>query len=156
MGLSKDLTLKGNDYSNASSAFWYANVIAAGINIFLVQRLPTSRWLGIRLIGWSVSTACTAATQNSGGLLATRISSGGFEAVVPPAMMLLTAQYYTKAEQASRFSTWYTAVGFGQIIGGFISWAFQHVSIQPTLAGWRIMSVCPFPISLHPNYTSGI
>ncbi|KAI9696882.1 MAG: hypothetical protein M1820_007957 [Bogoriella megaspora] len=139
MGLSKDLKLKGNDYSNASSAFWFANLAAAIINIYLVQRLPTSKWLGTCLLGWSISTACTAATQNYGGLLATRIISGAFEAVVPPAAMLLTAQYYTKSEQAARFSTWYIGVAIGQILGGLISWAFQHVGIHASLAGWRIM-----------------
>ena len=148
MGLSNDLNLQGNDYTNASSAFWFANLAAAVINIYLVQRLPTGKWLGVCLIGWSISTACTAATHNYGGLLATRIVSGAFEAVIPPAVMLLTAQYYTKAEQASRFSIWYMGIGFGQILGGLISWAFQNVSAHTALGGWRIMFVRPFPIVL--------
>ena len=144
MGLSQDLKLRGNDYSNASSAFFFSNLGAAVINIYLVQRLPTSKWLGVCLVGWSISTACTAAVQNYRGLLATRIVSGAFEAVVPPSVMLLTAQYYTKVEQASRFSFYYVGVGIGQIIGGLISWAFQNVSIHATLASWRILFVYPF------------
>ncbi|KAI9659347.1 MAG: hypothetical protein M1821_001605 [Bathelium mastoideum] len=139
MGLSEDLGLRGNDYSNASSAFWFANLAAAVINIHLIQRLPTSKWLGVCLIGWSISTTCTAAVRTYGGLLATRIVSGAFEAVIPPSVMLLTAQYYTKAEQASRFAIWYMGIGFGQILGGLISWAFQNVSTHAMLTGWRIM-----------------
>lgn len=141
MGLSTDLKLKSNDYSNASSAFWYANLVAAVINIYVIQRLPTAKWLGGCLIVWSVATACTAATHNFGGLLATRIVSGAAEACVPPAVMLLTAQYYTKAEQAARFSVWYMGIGIGQVLGGLFSWAFQHVDARATLAGWRIMFV---------------
>jgi MFS family permease len=90
-------------------------------------------------MGWAISTACTAATKNYGGLLATRIVSGAFESVVPPAMMLLSSQWYTKSEAAPRFSLWYLGTGLGQIIGGLVSWAFQHVSLNAPLAGWRIM-----------------
>lgn len=90
-------------------------------------------------MGWSIATASTAATKNYGGLVATRVVAGAFESVVPPALMLLSSQWYTKAEAASRFSFWYLGFGVGQIIGGLVSWAFQHVDAHTHLAGWRIM-----------------
>lgn len=139
MGLSKDLALVGNDYSNASSAFWSANLVAAVFNIYLIQRLPTSKWLGSCLAVWSISTACTSAVQSYGGLLATRIISGAAESTIPPAMMLLTSQYYTKTEQASRFSTWYLGIGLGQMLGGLISWGFQNAANHTAIADWRVM-----------------
>ncbi len=54
--------------------------------------------------------------------------------------MLISSQYYTKAEAAPRFSFWYLGLGLGQIIGGAISYGFQHVT-GASLAGWRIMFI---------------
>ena len=53
--------------------------------------------------------------------------------------MLVSSQWYTRSEQAIRFSYWYCGMGIGQIFGGLLSWAFQHVSPTAPLAGWRIM-----------------
>lgn len=54
--------------------------------------------------------------------------------------MLISSQWYTKSEQAPRFSIWYCGLGIGQIIGGAVSYGFQHVQ-NPSFAGWRTMFV---------------
>lgn len=53
--------------------------------------------------------------------------------------MLISSQWYTKSEQAPRFCFWYTGLGLGQIIGGVVSYAFQHMGPDARLAGWRTM-----------------
>jgi MFS family permease len=63
-----------------------------------------------------------------------------FEAAIAPCLMLLSSMWYTRAEQAPRFSFWYCGLGVGQILGGIISYGFQQVSHQE-IAGWRIMFV---------------
>lgn len=55
--------------------------------------------------------------------------------------MLISSQWYTKSEQAPRFSIWYAGLGLGQIIGGIVSYAFQQVKHHPSFSGWRIMFV---------------
>ncbi|CAH0017923.1 unnamed protein product [Clonostachys rhizophaga] len=56
--------------------------------------------------------------------------------------MLISNQWYTKSEQAARFSFWYTGLGIGQILGGAISYGFQHIAPgQASLGDWRIMFV---------------
>ncbi|KAK4613895.1 Thiamine pathway transporter THI73, partial [Fulvia fulva] len=139
MGLSLDLNLTGNNFSNAASAFFIADLVAVLPNIYLLQRLPTAHYLGFSLIAWGICTACHASLQNYGGLLTVRILSGAFESAVPPALILLSSQYYTRSEQAARFAYWYSGMGLGQILGGLISFAFQHVGSHAALAGWRIM-----------------
>ena len=54
--------------------------------------------------------------------------------------MLISSQWYTKSEQAPRFSFWYCGLGVAQILGGLMSYAFQEVH-HPSFAGWRIMFV---------------
>ena len=79
-----------------------------------------------------------AAVHNYGGLLAVRILLGVFEATIGPSLMLISSQWYTKSEQAPRFSFWYLGLGLGQIVGGLLSFAFQHVKHE-AIAGWRVM-----------------
>lgn len=89
---------------------------------------------------WGVATACTAAANNYQSLLAARIFLGVFEAAVAPCLVLISSQWYTRAEQAPRFSFWYSGLGLGQIIGGLVSWGFQQVP-NSSYAGWKIMFI---------------
>lgn len=52
--------------------------------------------------------------------------------------MLLSSQWYTRAEAGSRFQFWFMGMPISQILGGLISFAFQHVE-NAKLEGWRIM-----------------
>jgi len=139
MGLNQQLHLKGNNYSNASTSFYVAVLIFALPNVWLLNKLPVSKYLSLCLIGWGATTACHAAIKNYSGLLTVRILSGVCESGVPPALMLLSSQYYSRKEQAPRFAYWYMGMGWGQISGGLISYGFQFVSPKAALAGWRIM-----------------
>ena len=62
-----------------------------------------------------------------------------FEATIGPSLLLISSQYYTKSEQAPRFSFWYCGLGVGQILGGVVSYGFQGVDTR--LAGWRVMFI---------------
>lgn len=53
-------------------------------------------------------------------------------------MMLISSQYYTRSEQAPRFTVWYMGLGVAQILGGIISFGFQHVH-NASLEGWQVM-----------------
>lgn len=101
--------------------------------------MPAGKWLGVNVTLWGISTACTAAATNYATLLTARIFLGIFEAAIAPALMLISSQWYTKSEQAPRFSFWYCGLGIGQIVGGLVSWGFQQV--DSSFEGWRIMFV---------------
>lgn len=106
-----------------------------------LQRVPVAKWLGANVILWGIATACTAAAHDYYSLRTVRIFLGIFEASIAPSLMLISSQWYTRSEQAPRFSIWYTGLGLGQIIGGIVSYAFQQVKHHPTFAGWRVMFV---------------
>ena len=140
MGLNKNLKLTGNDFTNAATAFFIAYLIAEIPNGYFLQLLPPAKWLSVNVILWGISTACTAAATNYHSLLAARIFLGIFEAAIAPSLMLFSSQWYTKSEQAPRFSLWYCGLGVGQIVGGVVSYAFQQVR-REGFEGWRIMFV---------------
>lgn len=87
---------------------------------------------------WGVVAAASAGARDYRGILVTRILLGAFEATVSPSLMLLSSQYYTRSKQAPRFTLWYSGLGVAQILGGIISFAFQHIQ-HAALDSWRIM-----------------
>lgn len=109
--------------------------------VYLLQKVPAAKWLGLNVTLWGIATASGAAAHNYPSILASRIFLGIFEATIGPSLSLISGQWYTKSEQAPRFAFWYLGLGFGQIIGGAVSYAFQHVSPNGGLAGWRVMFI---------------
>ncbi|KAJ5120517.1 uncharacterized protein N7515_009905 [Penicillium bovifimosum] len=127
MGIKKDLNLVGNDFSNTATWFFIAYLIAEVPNVYCLQKVPPGKWLGANVVLWGVAAAASAGAHGYRGLLVARIFLGIFEATVGPSLMLISSQYYTRSEQAPRFTVWYMGLGVAQIIGGLISFAFQHV-----------------------------
>lgn len=106
--------------------------------VYCLQKVPAAKWLGGNVFLWGVAAAASAGASDYRSLLVARIFLGIFEATVGPSLMLLSSQYYTRSEQAPRFTFWYMGLGVAQILGGIISFAFQHVH-HASLEGWRIM-----------------
>ncbi|EGS17902.1 putative allantoate protein [Thermochaetoides thermophila DSM 1495] len=139
MGIHKDLNLQGNDFSNVAT-FLFVGLLCFEIpNIYFLQAVPAAKWLGLNVALWGTATACGAAAKNYQTLLVSRVFLGIFEATIAPSLMLISSQWYTKSEQAPRFSFWYTGLGLGQIVGGLVSFGFQHMGPEAKLAGWRTM-----------------
>ncbi|KAF2624363.1 major facilitator superfamily transporter [Macroventuria anomochaeta] len=141
MGIQKDLRLVGNDFSNIATFLFVGLLCFEAPNIYFLQMVPAAKWLGVNVVLWGVATASGAAATSYRTLLVSRIFLGIFEATIGPSLLLISSQWYSKSEQAPRFSFWYCGLGFGQIIGGAISYGFQHVAPGAELAGWRVMFV---------------
>ncbi|EAQ88777.1 hypothetical protein CHGG_05396 [Chaetomium globosum CBS 148.51] len=141
MGLQKDLNMGGNDFSNVATFLFVGLLVFEVPNIYFLQAVPAAKWLGLNVILWGTATACGAAATSYQTLLVSRVFLGIFEATIAPSLMLISSQWYTKSEQAPRFSFWYTGLGIGQIVGGLVSYGFQHIGEGSRLAGWRIMFV---------------
>ena len=110
------------------------------LEAYILQKVSAPKWLGVNVVLWGLATACTAGAHDYHSLLIARIFLGIFEAAVAPSLILISSQWYTKSEQAPRFSLWYCGLGCGQIVGGIVSYAFQQVKHEP-MAGWRIMFI---------------
>jgi MFS family permease len=92
------------------------------------------------VLAWGIVTLATTLVTNFAGMVITRVFLALCEATIAPSLMLITAQWYTKSEQAPRFALWHSAPGVGQIFGGLLSYAFQAVPHDGRfLNGWRLM-----------------
>jgi MFS family permease len=142
MGISKSLKFRdGNDFSWMATAFFIGYAVAEFPQAYLIQRFPVAKVLGINVILWGITICCTAATQTFPGVTAVRTLLGMFEAVITPALIMITSQWYTRRQATPRTGIWYCGLGAGQTIGGLISFAAQHGSTTSSFEGWRIMFV---------------
>ncbi|TQV92903.1 allantoate permease [Cordyceps javanica] len=139
MGLEADLGLAPGQFQ------WLATVLYVGMaagqlpQAALIQRYPVSRVLGANVFLWGVLVCCMAAARDFAGIAALRALLGALEAVVAPALIMVTTQWYTKRQAVPRMGLWYSGVGVGQIVGGLISWAAQHARHASSVQSWRIM-----------------
>ncbi|KAL4890556.1 major facilitator superfamily domain-containing protein [Aspergillus ambiguus] len=141
MGLQEDLGMSGNDFSWLATAFFIAYAVAEVPQGILLQKFPITKVLGVNVFCWGVLLCCSAAAQNFAGMCAVRTLLGMMEAVIAPALTMYTSMWYTRAESTPRYGFWYCGLGFGQIIGGLISFGAQHAPAKATFHGWRIMFV---------------
>jgi MFS family permease len=72
--------------------------------VYLLQKFPAAKWLGVNVTLWGIATACGAAATNYQTLLISRVFLGIFEATISPSLILISSQWYTKSEQAPRFA----------------------------------------------------
>ncbi|KAJ6780202.1 hypothetical protein PWT90_04462 [Aphanocladium album] len=151
MGLEKDVGLKPGQFQ------WLATVLYIGMAAAqlpqgaLIQRYPVSKVLGVNVFLWGVVVCCMAAAQNFVGIAALRTLLGVLEAVVAPALIMVTMQWYTKQQAVPRMGFWYSGIGFGQIVGGLISWSAQHAK-HSSFESWRIM----FAVAGAVNVVTGL
>ncbi|KAM5343642.1 hypothetical protein ACJ41O_012179 [Fusarium nematophilum] len=148
MGLSTDLNFQGNDFSWMATAFFIGFAVAEFPQGFLIQRFPVSKVLGINVILWGVTICCSAAAQSFPGMTAARTLLGMFEAVISPALIMITSQWYTRRQATPRTGIWYCGLGVGQTVGGLISFAAQHGSKTGSFESWRIMFVAVGAVNL--------
>ncbi|KAH9906041.1 MFS general substrate transporter [Xylariomycetidae sp. FL2044] len=141
MGLQKDLGMSGQQFSWMATAFFIGYTVAEFPQAWLLQRFPTAQVLGYNVAAWGVIICCTAACTNFASATAVRTLLGCCEAVITPALVLITSQWYTRRESTPRYGIWYCGLGAGQIIGGLISFAAQHGSKTAAFSSWRIMFV---------------
>ncbi|KAH3671335.1 hypothetical protein OGAPHI_000558 [Ogataea philodendri] len=139
MGLQKDLHLVGNQFSDLATYFFVGFLIFEPIQGFFIQKLSPTRVLSVNVIFWGVLCMCSSATHNFGGIISVRVLLGCSEAAIAPCLVLITSSWYTRGQAAFRMGIWYCGLGMGQIIGGLISFIFQHISRAASFPGWKIM-----------------
>ena len=107
----------------------------------LLQYLPLGKYSAFNIIMWGVMLAFFATAKSFSGAAAIRFFLGLFEAAVTPGFALFTSQWYTRKEQGTRMSIWFSFNGFAQIIGGLIAYGIARRGEQFSIAPWRVFSL---------------
>lgn len=109
MGLSKDLHLKGNDFTNVATFLFVALFCFSVPNgkqdlaslkqprltrpVYFLQVVPAAKWLGVNVVLWGIATASGAAAHSYHTLLVSRVFLGIFEATIGPSLILISSQW---------------------------------------------------------------
>ncbi|KAI9309366.1 major facilitator superfamily domain-containing protein [Cunninghamella echinulata] len=119
-------------------ALFYVGYIAFQIpNNFLIQRLPTSKYMGIILLLWGVSFTCTFLAKDFGQLAFLRVLLGFFEAVTYPCIFLLISRLYRRHEQIMYISYMFVANASAICLGGLIGYGIGNMHGLHGLSGWQ-------------------
>ncbi|KAI4868449.1 allantoate permease [Hypoxylon rubiginosum] len=138
MGLQEDTGITGNQFSLLATLFYVTYLAFEFPTGYLMQRLPTAKYLGANVILWGLVVTLNAAAKNWAALATLRVLLGCFESAIAPALILVTSMWYKKSEQPARVGFWYVGTGTGTIIGALTSFGFQHYE-SDVFTPWQIM-----------------
>ena len=138
MGIEEDANLTTEQYGRLTLLFYVAFLIFEFPHAYMMQRLPTAKYLGSMVCCWGTVVACTSACKSYGSLAAVRFLLGAFESAISPSLILVTSMWYRRDEQPKRVGFWYIGVGCASIVGALMSYGFQFYH-GTTFTSWQIM-----------------
>ncbi|KAL5002725.1 major facilitator superfamily domain-containing protein [Aspergillus recurvatus] len=137
-GLITDLSLTNSQYSWCSSIFYIGQLVAEYPFIYLMSRLPLTKFVGATVILWGITCACLAAPHSYAGFAAVRFLLGFTEGAVSPAFVTITSIWYRKHEHALRTGLWVSMNGIAQVVGCLLMYGIgKNGSLA--LAPWRTL-----------------
>ncbi|UPX15484.1 uncharacterized protein EKO05_0005930 [Ascochyta rabiei] len=138
MGIREDANLTTEQYGTLSWLFYLAFLIFEMPHAYLMQRLPTAKYLGACVCAWGTVVSCTAACDSYTSLAVCRFLLGAFESAISPSLILVTSMWYKRDEQPKRIGFWYLGVGTAVMVGSLVSYGFQHYT-GDKFNNWQIM-----------------
>ena len=148
-GLVKDTHLVGNEYSWVSSVFYFGYLFWEYPTSYLLQKLPTGKYVGANTLFWGTAVAVSAACRSYGALITVRLLLGVAEASTSPAFVHIMAMWYTRSEIPMRTGLWFAGNSAGSVVYSFISFGLGH--IKKPLSPWMwnfIVSSFLFPLGI--------
>ncbi|KAJ7577022.1 MFS general substrate transporter [Mycena floridula] len=132
--IKQQLHLSAQQWVWVVACFYYPYMFLEPISTILLKKTSAPIWISRIMVSWGIATCCIAATTSYGGLIATRVIVGAFEAGYFPCIYFWTF-WYTPAELAMRVAALYSASSLSGFIGGFLGYAISYTN--GVLAGWQ-------------------
>jgi sugar phosphate permease len=138
MGLLSDTNMRTNQFSNLTLAFYVTYLFFELPTGYLMQRLPTAKYLGFNVTLWGLMTTLNCSAKNFGGLMTLRVLLGCFESAIAPALILITSMWYKRNEQPTRMGIWYLGTGTASIMGALVAYGLLFYT-SDLFKSWQIM-----------------
>nr|QFR37058.1 MFS transporter [Cyberlindnera americana] len=137
-GLLGSLDLTTNDYNICLTIFFITySVFEIPANMLLKKIGRPSIFLPAIMVGWGIIMTCMGVVKNFGGLFATRLLLGIFEAGLYPGMSFGLTMYYKRKEMQSRQAMFYAAASLAGAFSGLLAFAIAKMSGVGGYEGWR-------------------
>lgn len=137
MGLIEDTNLVGQQYSWLTTCVYIAILVAEFPTNWVIQKVPTAKYLSLNVVLWGACVACQAACSSFAPLLVLRILLGIFETCCQPIFIIISSMWYRRDEQAKTISLWYCMNGMNQIVGGLLAYCFSLIQ-GAKMKGWQV------------------
>ncbi|KAH6976884.1 major facilitator superfamily domain-containing protein [Ilyonectria destructans] len=134
IGLRDDLNLVGQDYSWASSFFYFGYLAGSAPAAFLIVRFPVGRFMSSTIGVWAGILMLMAVCKNAAGLWAARFFLGFVESAIAPGMAVIISMWYKRSEQPLRQAAWFMGNVMGGLFGGLLSYGIGHIN---SIAPWK-------------------
>lgn len=122
-------------YSTATAAFYYGYCVAVLPLALALQRFPVAKTLSLLVFLWGLCVLCTIFVRDYKGLIIQRVFLGVLEACVAPGFVLISSQWYTKKQQATRLGIIYSATGIFSMFSGAVNYGLA--SADSAIAPWK-------------------
>ncbi|KAI9305537.1 major facilitator superfamily domain-containing protein [Cunninghamella echinulata] len=122
LGMLKDTNTTKSQYSLLGSIFYVGFILFQIPNAYLIQRLPTSKYLGSLIVCWGISVIGTAFCQNYAQLMACRVLLGFFEAATYPCLLMTLTSLYRRQEQSACLGFLWMSNGSGTIFSVIVTY----------------------------------
>ncbi|CAG7986298.1 unnamed protein product [Penicillium olsonii] len=139
-GLIEDLDMTSSQYSWSSSIFYVGQLVSEYPFIYLMSRLPLTKFVGATVIVWGIICMCLAAPQSFAGFAAVRFLLGFSEGAVSPAFVTITSIWYRNKEHNLRTALWISMNGLAQVLGCFLMYGIGKSNFL-TIAPWRVLFI---------------
>ncbi|TQN74549.1 putative transporter [Colletotrichum shisoi] len=134
-GIIPDNGLVGQQYSWASSIFYFGYLVAEYPGVAVLQRFPVAKFLGANIVLWGAILMTTAACSSFAGLASVRFLLGATEATISPGFVAVTGMWWTRQEQAGRSALWVSFLGVGSFVGTLLAYGIGHIT--GSLSPWK-------------------
>ncbi|KAF4550591.1 MFS-type transporter-like protein 44 [Elsinoe fawcettii] len=136
--LDKDTNLVGQQYSWLGAIVYVAQLVAQPVIAYILVKFPLGKFMAATTLCWGISLTCMTAAHNFGGLMASRMFLGLFEAGVAPAFIALTQMWWRRREQPVRLGSWYAMNGITNMFGSLLTWGIAHIN-SPVLREYQLI-----------------
>ncbi|KAF5694389.1 nicotinamide mononucleotide permease [Fusarium denticulatum] len=137
-GMVEDLGMTGVQYNTILSIFFVPYVLLeVPSNILLKKFKRPSVYLGMLCVCWGIVMTCTGLVQNFGGLMATRVLLGIFEAGFFPGAIYLCSYWYLPKDLSTRVSYFYCASALSGAFSGLLAAGIAEMDGVGGMEGWR-------------------
>jgi MFS family permease len=138
-GYQQALGLEGKQFNYLAAivyaGYWFGTYPAG----WLIGRYQAQRVMAGSCLIWGLMVIILTQARSFQGALAVRFFLGVFEAAVTPGLALMTGFYYTRNEIPLRQCIWYSSLGWGGIIGSYISMGISTLPASFKPERWEIL-----------------
>ncbi|KAJ5698350.1 hypothetical protein N7462_000355 [Penicillium macrosclerotiorum] len=133
------LGLEGQQFNYLSAMVYAGYFFGQYPSGWLIGRFPAQRVLAVSIFLWGLMVIILTQCRTYSSALAVRFIMGLFEATVTPGLTLMTGFWYTRQEIPLRQCIWYSSLGWGGIIGSYISFGIAKLPADFTPARWELI-----------------